>query len=79
MKQGHAIVAIAIVVVMGGAARAGAAACGDLRPNLDSIATAEGLVIAPDGTIYFSQPFVGSDQQFLARYRPPYDRGPETR
>ena len=33
----------------------------------------------PDGTIYFSQPFVGSNQQFLARYRPPYDRAPETR
>jgi len=75
----RAIVSAGIVVVVGSAAPASAATCGDLRPNLDAIATAEGLVIAPDGTIYFSQPFVGSNQQFLARYRPPYDRAPETR
>jgi lysophospholipase L1-like esterase/sugar lactone lactonase YvrE len=53
--------------------------CGSARPALEAIATAEGLVIAPDGTIYFSQPFVGENQQFLARYRPPYDQPPETR
>ena len=52
----------------GRTAPAGAAGnCGFARPNLDSIATAEGLVIAPDGTIYFSQPFVGSNTQYLAR------------
>jgi lysophospholipase L1-like esterase len=79
MRPIRAIVAAGIVAVLSSAAPASAAMCGDLRPNLDAIATAEGLVIAPDGTIYFSQPFVGSDQQFLARYRPPYDRGPETR
>jgi lysophospholipase L1-like esterase len=66
-------------VLLAIAAPAGASTCGDLRPSLDGIATAEGLVIAPDGTIYFSQPFVGSNQQFLARYRPPYDPPPETR
>ena len=31
--------------------------CGSTRPKLDAIKTAEGLVIAPDGTIYFTQPF----------------------
>jgi hypothetical protein len=53
------------------------AACGTARPALAAIKTAEGLVIAPDGTIYFSQPFVGENTHFLGRYRPPYDDGPE--
>ena len=35
-------------------------------------------MIAPDGTIYFSQPFAGENPRFLGRYRPPYDHGPET-
>ncbi len=66
------------VVLLAAAPAAAAVPCGGARPALDMIATAEGLVIAPDGTIYFSQPFVGSNQQYLARYRPPFDRGPET-
>jgi glucose/arabinose dehydrogenase len=49
-----------------------AARCGTARPNLDAIKTAEGLVIAPDGTIYFSQPFGGAASNYLGRYRPPY-------
>jgi glucose/arabinose dehydrogenase len=48
--------------------------CGSARPNLDGISTAEGLVIAPDGTIYFTQPA----SNFLGRYRPPYTQ-PEVR
>jgi lysophospholipase L1-like esterase/sugar lactone lactonase YvrE len=68
------------LVVLGLAAPATAAPpCGGARPVLESIATAEGLVIAPDGTFYFSQPFVGDNQQYLARYRPPFDQPPETR
>ncbi len=76
----HSMTMSLLVLGMGGlAAPAGAAGtCGVARPNLESIATAEGHVIAPDGTIYFSQPFVGSNTQYLARYRPPYDRAPET-
>ncbi|HEV7499842.1 MAG TPA: GDSL-type esterase/lipase family protein [Vicinamibacteria bacterium] len=66
-------------VGVGSAAPVAAATCGEARPNLESIVTAEGLVIAPDGTIYFSQPFEGTNQQYLARYRPPYDQAPETR
>jgi lysophospholipase L1-like esterase len=53
--------------------------CGGARPSLSAIPTAEGLVIAPDGTIYFSQPFVGDNQTFLARYAPPYERPPDLR
>jgi glucose/arabinose dehydrogenase len=52
--------------------------CGSTRPKLDGIATAEGLVIAPDGTIYFTQPFGTGASGFLGRYRPPYT-APETR
>lgn len=82
MRQlGRLVVASFAVLVATGAvcgATASAAVCGEARPSLESIATAEGLVIAPDGTIYFSQPFVGSNQQYLARYRPPYDQPPET-
>ncbi len=65
--------------IAGARSAAAAPTCGDARPGLESIATAEGLVIAPDGTIYFSQPFVGENQQFLGRYRPPYDQAPEPR
>ena len=43
-----------------------------MRPDLDAIKTAEGLVIAPDGTIYFTQPFGTGSSGFLGRYRPPY-------
>ena len=50
--------------------------CGDARPSLAGILTAEGLVIAPDGTIYFTQP--NGSSAFLGRYRPPY-KEPETR
>ena len=46
--------------------------CGTVRPNLDAIETAEGLVIAPDGTFYFTQPFGTGSSAFLGRYRPPY-------
>ena len=57
--------------------RPAGAACGEARPSLASVPTAEGLVIGPDGTLYFSQPFVGSNTQYLGRHRPPYDRPPE--
>jgi len=79
-RHSVAISLLLLALATGGRpAPAGAAGdCGFARPNLDGIATAEGLVIAPDGTIYFSQPFVGSNTQYLARYRPPYDRAPET-
>jgi acyl-CoA thioesterase I len=53
--------------------------CGGARPSLSAIPTAEGLVIGPDGTIYFSQPFAGDNQTFLGRYAPPYDRAPDLR
>jgi glucose/arabinose dehydrogenase len=46
--------------------------CGKERPNLDGIKTAEGLAIAPDGTIYFTQPFGPTPSNFLGRYKPPY-------
>jgi glucose/arabinose dehydrogenase len=46
--------------------------CGTARPKLDGIKTAEGLAIAPDGTIYFTQPFGAAASTFLGRYRPPY-------
>ena len=49
-----------------------AGGCGTTRPSLDAIKTAEGLVIAPDGTIYFTQPFGTGSSGFLGRYRPPY-------
>lgn len=52
--------------------------CGDARPDLAGIPTAEGLVIAPDGTIYFTQPFGDRASPFLGRYRPPYT-APELR
>jgi lysophospholipase L1-like esterase len=57
---------IVLVILFGipGAAVA-AVSCGTARPGLGTIATAEGLVIAPEGTIYFSQPFVGANQQYL--------------
>jgi glucose/arabinose dehydrogenase len=48
--------------------------CGTARPKLDEIKTAEGLVIAPDGTIYFTQPFGAAASNFLGRYKPPYDK-----
>jgi glucose/arabinose dehydrogenase len=46
--------------------------CGTQRPKLDAIQTAEGLVITPDGTMYFTQPFGRGSSGFLGRYRPPY-------
>jgi glucose/arabinose dehydrogenase len=52
--------------------------CGHARPDLAAIPTAEGLVIAPDGTIYFTQPYGAGSSGFLGRYRPPYTK-PETR
>ncbi len=45
---------------------------GKSRPKLDAIRTAEGLAIAPDGTIYFTQPFGTGSSGFLGRYAPPY-------
>jgi glucose/arabinose dehydrogenase len=51
---------------------AGAGPCGTTRPKLEGIQTAEGLVIAPDGTIYFTQPFGTGASGFLGRYKPPY-------
>jgi glucose/arabinose dehydrogenase len=52
--------------------------CGKARPSLTAIQTAEGLVIAPDGTIYFTQPYGAGASGFLGRYRPPYT-APETK
>ncbi|HVR69198.1 MAG TPA: GDSL-type esterase/lipase family protein [Vicinamibacteria bacterium] len=74
----HAASAAVLALAVASLPAAAATPCGGARPPLDTIATAEGLVIAPDGTIYFSQPFVGSNQHYLARYRPPYDQAPET-
>jgi streptogramin lyase len=54
-------------------------ACGTARPALEAIKSAEGLVIAPDGTIYFSQPFASEQPNFLGRYAPPYGKGPDAR
>jgi glucose/arabinose dehydrogenase len=45
---------------------------GKIRPPLEGIHTAEGLAIAPDGTIYFTQPFGAGSSGFLGRYQPPY-------
>jgi sugar lactone lactonase YvrE len=53
--------------------------CGAAKPDLTAIKSAEGLVIAPDGTIYFSQPFDSPQPTFLGRYRPPYDQAPDAR
>ena len=52
--------------------------CGTARPKLDGIPTAEGLLIGPDGTFYFTQPFGKGASTFLGRYRPPYTQ-PELR
>jgi glucose/arabinose dehydrogenase len=52
--------------------------CGTTRPDLSAITTAEGLVIGPDGTFYFTQPFGPTASTFLGRYRPPYT-APELR
>jgi outer membrane protein assembly factor BamB len=49
-------------------APAGTVKCGDTRPNLGGYSgSSEGIVIAPDGTIYFSQSFSTSN---LGRVRP---------
>jgi lysophospholipase L1-like esterase/sugar lactone lactonase YvrE len=53
--------------------------CGAARPRLEAIASAEGLVIAPDGTFYFSQPFDALNARYLGRFLPPYDEPPEMR
>lgn len=79
MKQTRRAAGLVLGVALAAAPGAAAVPCGTARPGLESVETAEGLVIAPDGTIYFSQPFVGANQQYLARYRPPYDQPPETR
>src|SRR5262249_46019778 len=49
-------------------------ACGATRPALTGISGGEGLVIGPDGTIYFSQPFSGGNANYLGRYQPPYSQ-----
>src|SRR4051812_8707031 len=54
------------------AAKPADAKCAGARPALDGIKMAEGLVIAPDGTIYFTQPSGNGASRFLGRYRPPY-------
>jgi len=70
---------LAILEITGVPRGEAAVTCGTARPNLEAIPNAEGLVVAPDGTVYFSQPFRGQNTQFLGRYRPPYDRAPELR
>lgn len=62
----------------GGAGAAGAPTCGAMRPAITGITGTEGLVIGPDGTIYFSQPSSATNANFLGRYRPPYTQ-PELR
>jgi lysophospholipase L1-like esterase/sugar lactone lactonase YvrE len=75
LRVAGAVLALAAL----GPAPARAAACGDARPDLSAVASAEGLVIAPDGTFYFSQPFRGEHQHFLGRHRPPYAEPPDPR
>ena len=77
-RVGRAAASLLAILFLAAPAPSAAAsvACGGARPALDAVATAEGLVIAPDGTFYFSQPFVGPNQNYLARYRPPFDRAP---
>jgi lysophospholipase L1-like esterase len=75
----HAVLVLLLALGAAALPRPAGAACGSARPSLEGVASAEGLVIAPDGTIYFSQPFVGSNTQYLGRYLPPYDAPPETR
>jgi glucose/arabinose dehydrogenase len=53
--------------------------CGTARPDLKAIETAEGLVIAPDGTIYFTGPYGKGAHGFLGRWKPPYAGQPETK
>jgi sugar lactone lactonase YvrE len=43
--------------------------CGTTQPSLSGITGTEGLVIGPDGTIYFSQPFSGGNANFLGRIK----------
>ncbi|HXB56861.1 MAG TPA: GDSL-type esterase/lipase family protein [Vicinamibacteria bacterium] len=76
--MGRLALVAALAAIPSGPAAAGSIPCGAARPGLELISNAEGLVIAPDGTIYFSQPFVGPNTQYLGRYRPPYDQPPET-
>jgi lysophospholipase L1-like esterase len=71
------LAALAVADPSGARAAAGVS-CGAARPSLEGISNAEGLVLAPDGTIYFSQPFVGPNTRYLGRYRPPYGEPPET-
>ena len=80
MKQATRTLLLTLTLALAAVSLSAAAApaCGAARPALDAVATAEGLVIGPDGTIYFSQPFVGANQHYLARYPPPYDRPPQT-
>jgi sugar lactone lactonase YvrE len=54
-----------------GAAGAGSVACGTQKPDVSGITGSEGLVIAADGTIYFSQP------QAIGRLRPGAASTPE--
>jgi glucose/arabinose dehydrogenase len=70
-----ALVIVIVVALATSSARAAepvAARCGSDRPALQEIKTAEGLVIAPDGTIYFTQPYGAGASSYLGRYRPPY-------
>jgi acyl-CoA thioesterase I len=79
MNPGAGLFLLAVALGTPALAADPAVVCGGARPSLSAIPTAEGLVIAPDGTIYFSQPFAGENQTFLGRYAPPYERAPELR
>jgi len=76
-RRSAALWLLAVVLPAGSAARPAWAGCGEARPSLAGVTTAEGLVVGPDGTLYFSQPFVGPNSEYLGRHRPPYDRPPE--
>jgi streptogramin lyase len=59
-------------------ASAGNPGCGKLRPSLAAISATQDLLIAPDGTLYFTQSDGSGRATTLGRYRPPYTR-PELR
>jgi hypothetical protein len=59
----------------GGGTPGGTVACGTTPAGFDlsKIGHTEGLVVGPDGTVYFSD-----QATHIIRYAPPYDKAPET-
>ena len=60
-----------------GGGTAAAVKCGMSEAAFAGIPTAEGLTIAPDGTIYWTAPYSTGSTRFLGRHRPPYMQAPE--